>query len=317
MADEPSTSDVAMYAGAVRAALSHLPAAERDALLEDLEGHLAEVAAESGQPLSERLGPPERYATELIAAYEGQPTARPRRFRRLRTLLSAAASQASGSKTYRAVRAYLPELRPAWWVLRAYLVVLVFAVILRGDQNIRPIPNPLSSGGLVELIAMAVAVVFSIRLGRWSIQRRGGVSWPLRAGNAVAALSGLIALATMSTLPASIAYLSANGGQGGASDVLASGPTTNIYPYTSDGRPLDGVLLYDQDGRAITVQGNGAGVVTQYPTAADGQPITNEYPLAQTNIDGSKVLPPRVAIPPVSPSPSPLASPSPSPSPIK
>jgi hypothetical protein len=70
------TDDVRRYAAAVRAALADLDAAERGALLDDLEAHLAEVAAESGAPLAERLGPPERYAAELRVAYGAPPRRR-------------------------------------------------------------------------------------------------------------------------------------------------------------------------------------------------------------------------------------------------
>jgi hypothetical protein len=61
--------DVASYGAAVRDALADLAAGEREDLLEDLEDHLAEVAAESGAPLRDRLGTPEQYAAELRAAY--------------------------------------------------------------------------------------------------------------------------------------------------------------------------------------------------------------------------------------------------------
>jgi hypothetical protein len=60
---------VARYAAAVRAAVADLGDEERAQLLDDLEAHLQEVAAESGTPLTERLGPPEAYAAELRAAY--------------------------------------------------------------------------------------------------------------------------------------------------------------------------------------------------------------------------------------------------------
>ncbi len=316
MADETPHNDVARYAAAVRDALSDLPAAKRDLVLEDLEDHLAEVAAESGLPLASRLGPPEEYAAELRAAY-GAGHQPPRlRFPRTRRLLRGTLFQLSGWRSYQAVRDYVPELRPAWWVLRAYLAVLVLAVMLRGDQTIHPIPNPFTSGGIVELIAMAAAIVFSIKLGRWSTRRNDGLSWPLRAGNAVVALGGLIALGSMSTIPAWIDTYSASYGM---PDAYAASPITNIYAYTIDGRPLDGVLLYDQDGKPLSLKASDYGIITDYPIAADGQPITNEYPLTQTGIDGSRVVPPRVAVPPVvpssSPSPSASASPSPSPSP--
>jgi len=316
MADETPHNDVARYAAAVRDALSDLPAAKRDLVLEDLEDHLAEVAAESELPLASRLGPPEEYAAELRAAY-GAGHQPPRlRFPRTRRLLRRTLYQLSGWRTYQAVRDYLPELRPAWWVLRAYLAVIVLAVMLRGDQTIHPIPNPFTSGGILELIAMAAAIVFSIKLGRWSSRRNDGLSWPLRAGNAMVALSGLIALGSMSTLPTWADTYSANSGM---PDAYAPGPITNIYAFTVDGRPLESVLLYDQDGRPLVIDASGYGIISNYPAAADGQPITNEYPLTQTRMDGSGIVPPRVAVPPAvpspSPSPSPPASPSPSPNP--
>ena len=60
--------DVARYATAVRVAFADLPGPDRELLLEDLEDHLQEVAAEAGGPLSQRLGPPEAYAAELRAS---------------------------------------------------------------------------------------------------------------------------------------------------------------------------------------------------------------------------------------------------------
>lgn len=81
--------DVARYAAAVRAALADLDEGARRSLLEDLEAHLSEVAAESDVPLAQRLGRPEAYAAELRAAYgasaRGDATG-PRRARRFRRL---------------------------------------------------------------------------------------------------------------------------------------------------------------------------------------------------------------------------------------
>jgi HAAS len=85
-----STMDVRTYAAAVRAAMADLGAKARAHLLEDLEGHLAEVAAESDVPLTERLGPPESYAAELRAAYRADARPRSGRPRRARRILAAA-----------------------------------------------------------------------------------------------------------------------------------------------------------------------------------------------------------------------------------
>jgi hypothetical protein len=96
---------------------------------------------------------------------------------------------------------------------------------------------------------------------------------------------------------------------------FAAGPTSNIFPYSQDGKPLTNVLLYDQDGRPLTVQKSEA--QTSYPTGADGKLITNDYPLTQRHINGDPVLAPRLAIPAwpsASPTSTPTASPSSSPS---
>jgi len=95
-----------------------------------------------------------------------------------------------------------------------------------------------------------------------------------------------------------------------------SGAVINIYPYSRDGKPLTDVLLYDQDGRPLTLDSKTGDVTTDYPVGADGQPITNAYPLHQRHLSGDPVAAPRVALPPwhaqsptVSPTPSPTTSP--------
>ncbi|HWS34582.1 MAG TPA: hypothetical protein VN408_17810, partial [Actinoplanes sp.] len=59
--------EIAVYVEGVRLALSGLPAGIRDEFLEDLPEHLAEVLAEGGGSLTDRLGTPEAYAAELSA----------------------------------------------------------------------------------------------------------------------------------------------------------------------------------------------------------------------------------------------------------
>jgi hypothetical protein len=60
---------VEAYEHALRAAVSDLPEADADEMVRDLRTHLAEVAAEQpASTLTEIVGPPDRYATELRAA---------------------------------------------------------------------------------------------------------------------------------------------------------------------------------------------------------------------------------------------------------
>jgi hypothetical protein len=207
MPDSKQPEDVVTYANAVRAALAALPDTERESLLEDLEDHLAEVASESDIPLRERLGKPEDYANELRSAYGAGEAGATRRRRLVPQRLRAFISTVTATQAFREVRALLPELRPGWWVLRAYLAVLVLAFMLK------------------------------------------------------------------------------------------------------DGKPLKDVLLYDQNGKPLLPAQSG--LMTDYPIGADGQAITNSYPLNQRHPNGDPVLPPRVALPPFptnaqsSPSPSP------------
>src|SRR5437879_3904027 len=165
MDPDDRSSDAAAYAAAVRAALADLPPTEAQALLEDLDDHLAEVAAESTEPLEKRLGPPADYASELRSAYRVAGRDGDRRRAGIPRLWSDLRSRISGSRSYREVRAFLPELRPAWWVLRAYLAVLIAAVIFSG-RSVSPIPNPFSRFGIVQIAATVAAVIVSVRLRR-------------------------------------------------------------------------------------------------------------------------------------------------------
>src|SRR5207245_7682578 len=165
MPSSDQASDVASYAASVRAALSDLPRDQAEVLLEDLEDHLREIALDAGGPLAERLGPPEQYAQDLRAAYGAAQAGSPpqeRAFRDVRRVVTWMAESA----WYRELRAFLPQLRPAWWVLRAYLLVLVVTAAFSPGYNLRPIPNPFSKRGLLEIFVAVIAIVVSVRFGR-------------------------------------------------------------------------------------------------------------------------------------------------------
>ena len=95
MTSNDQAGDVATYAASVRAALSDLASDQAEVLLEDLEDHLREIAADAGGSLAERLGPPEQYAQELRAAYgaaqAGSPAQKPT-FRNVRRVVTGVAS---------------------------------------------------------------------------------------------------------------------------------------------------------------------------------------------------------------------------------
>ena len=314
MPDSSQANDVVSYASAVRAALGPLPEAQRESLLEDLENHLAEVASESGVSLQERLGRPEDYAAELRSAYgAGNEISNTGRRRPLHDLTAALLKAVSSNLPDGDLRAFLPELRPGWWVVRAYLVVLFLAFVFRDGSNLRPIPNPFTSGGLLQIVASLIAIGISVRLGRRALPAKRGWRWAVVGVNVAIAMLALPVLASMGT-----------GYNNGYSNDYSSEPNfsaasagynpgvTNIYPYSKDGKPLKDVLLYDQDGRPLVP--SRSDIVIDVPIGPDGLPIPNAYPLTERQPNGDPVVPPRVALPPSQtsvPAPSPTATPSP------
>jgi hypothetical protein len=313
--DQPT--DVTAYAAEVRVGLSDLPTQEADILLEDLEDHLAEIASEGEGSLADRLGPPEQYAQELRAAYGAHPTTG-RQPTSLPLTARRALQRVVGSNVYREVRAFLPQLRPAWWVLRAYLAVLILTALFSPGYDLGPIPDPTTKHGLAELLATGVAIWLSVRFGR----RGRPLPQPARvlavSANGLIAFVAVLVLGGMRSFPSAQVIGSLSPEQPPFDAAFAAGSVTNIYPYSQDGKPLTNVLLFDQDGRPITVPPSEA--QTSYPIGADGKTITNAYPLIQRHMNGDPVVAPRVAFPPwpsptATPSPSATSSPAASPSP--
>jgi hypothetical protein len=188
-------NEVADYVAQVRTALADLPAAARDELLEDLPEHLAEVAAEGEGSLAERLGPPAAYAAELRAA-AGVPAGRRRRRLtldpRLRDVVGKvrARLQAIDTRTgplvgYARGSDFLLLLRPAWWVVRGYLLAMALADLPAKD-SIGLLPRiQVGDSTLAGLVLLAGFVIGSIWLG----QRQGRLPRPHRIG-----LAAVIAL---------------------------------------------------------------------------------------------------------------------------
>ena len=241
--------EVRAYARQVRAALADVPADRLTELLDDLEEHLVEVAAEGGEPLAVRLGPPAEYAAELRRAAGLAEPAVPADAS-WRTGVSANLDRLTASPQYAAVRDFLPELRPAWWVLRAWAPLVAVDAVLFGRTSF-PVPS-LGLSPLVGLIVTGAAITWSVRLGlrarRAPAQGNPGVAVVV---NGLLALFTLIALVVVAAEPEpAMAYSDLQPGP--TSLAHDDGvPITNIHPYSASGEPLDGVLLYDQDGRPI------------------------------------------------------------------
>jgi len=288
------TREAEEYLEAVRRELADLPEEERGELLDDLAQHLADIAADdtrSGLPLTELLGDPMAYASELRAA-AGLPV-RPASSKWRRASVpsprrwlneSAPGRWVNGPEGQARIKPLLEfgrELRPGWWVVRGYLVVAVLVAALGSGATAFPIPSILGSrvtGVLVVLLGIAV----SVKVGRRPPRR----AKPLIRALEVVVVTVALGLA-VSAQPgnAGFSVRTVYRDFGGDPHGAALGAVTNIYPYGPDGRPLDGVLLFDQDGRPIVAAErqswpDGCPREALHPRAGDGQPINYAYPRA-------------------------------------
>jgi hypothetical protein len=284
----PTSTDpeVAAYARQVREALADVPAARLEELLEDLEEHLVEVASETPGPLDERLGSPAAYAAELrrAAGLPDAPAVEPE-LDGWRWDLQRYRERWGGHSAVVAVRGFLPELRPAWWVVRGWAAVAAVEAVFLGQVGI---PLPTLGLGPVGWVVTGAAIAWSVRTGLRA--RAAGTplthaSGFLNVGLALCALVAVIGLASQRTgtehYPAEVSY----GTDPSAPTTLThedGTPITNIVPYGPDGTPLTGVLLYDQDGRPIDNLSDwtGDGTTVEPQDTVPAQPA-NAYPQAQ------------------------------------
>jgi len=278
----PAVSPAREYLDAVGRELADLPVEERADLLEDLAMHLSALDEEDDpRPHAVRLGPPAAYAAELRQAAGLPPRgagADPRvsPVRRVKELARRAAATRAGSQ----VVEFVPQLRPAWWVARGYLVVFLPAVTIGDARGDIPVPSPAGSP-VLGLALVALAVVASVRLGQArmpAVLRAAVVA--LNVGLAVWALA---TVSDLSSRAGQVVYLSSPGVLYDGPLQSYAGPVTDIYPYAADGTPLEGVLLYDQDGRPLRPVeqewfADRCRRVLAQPRAADGVPVPHSFP---------------------------------------
>jgi hypothetical protein len=298
-------SDADQYLKDVAPHLDVLPDAERVELLDDLAQHLREIAAEPGPPLRERLGPPEAYAAELLASAGVATEARPRRG--LRAQAVAFRRRLAGTAVGREAIRLRPVLQPAWWVLRAYLAVALVTAFEQGTSYPGfPLPRPFGSS-IIGLLAIVAAIPLSVRLGQRRPQARTGRLLAV-AANAALVVFALV-LAGRTGEPA-VQYVPVGGPVGWQADgclrTADGGRITNLYAYDAEGRLLDPVLLYDQNGQPVDdlcpqFDDRGRPLSTEYRQDVNGAPVINAFPRRQTVLEapGSTVpvRPPAVVVP--------------------
>lgn len=272
------SADVQRYLDQVRVALDDLWPEQRDDLLEDLPGHLLEAAQDSDLPLERTLGTPQAYAAELRSSAGLPPRTTSRRTgppfvlpgaqlagtaaRRLQEATDRARETPQG----RAVLDFVPSLRPAWWVLRGYLVLAVPAALGIGFGIGVPPFLTLLGSDLLGLLAVVAAVVTSVRLGlrsdRLPQQQRQLVVLGNVAVVALALLGGLV-LRDRVSYDGDIVYAATDAGylQG------PHGGISNIHAFDAQGRPLQDVQLFDQEGRPIDT------LLLQAPDGSYAEPV--------------------------------------------
>ncbi|MGL5911252.1 MAG: hypothetical protein ACRCZP_14720 [Phycicoccus sp.] len=301
-------ADVRAYVIAVRGWLADLPREDVDDLTTGMEADLAERAAETGARLGDLLGEPEVYATELRAAAGLPPRAAVTDVDSVEFPRESWAVRMRGAGDDVLHRwPWLRELRPTWWLVRgAVLGALVMMVL---DAS-RPV------GWLLPLTGAGLSFA-------WSRRHLGGTAAGWRRRGLVAAN----AAAVLVTLPVTIALLSAQteyvetagGGEYVPPGLVMDGESvTNVYAYAADGTRLDGIRLYDTQGRTLMVD---PGMISPPETTVDGElapgpnPDPSVFPL-RSGPGGDHWVPidgewsPPVAIAPLIPEPEPTASPS-------
>ncbi len=284
-------AEVQRYADAVRSALLDVAPAHREELLEDLVDHLREVAAEGDGPLAERLGSPQAYAQELRASLDLPPAGqRPavvpvdEQLRRLYT-------RARGTRLGAELAAYIPTLRPAWWLVRAWLVVLTLAAM----SGFRPfgafsvvIPR-IGESRLLGFVALVLLSATSVRLGQRERPARYRDAWV--ALNALVLMAGALAAAglvgrTTYNYVVSPAAVAPGQNQHGQALVLDrnGNPVTNLEARSPDGKRIDGALIYTQDGLPLDNLADlgsddmGRELVIHPERDAAGNVVHNSYP---------------------------------------
>lgn len=271
-------ADIRAYLDAVEALLADLEPDELHDVLEDLELHLTEVRTATDQPLEMAVGAPEQFAADLRQSAGFPPAEDGSNVRRTLppTWVAAASRSLQASGPIRAMREFLPELRPAWWVLRGLFVAAVIGTVTSSGQH-RQFPFPhVYDSNVAGLLIGALAVWLSVKWGR----ARHETSWRSNAIRALTPLALFGSIVAYSSAPNNVVYT----GQPVAPRVDHSILPANIHAYLPDGTQLEQVLLYNEVGKPIDLFETGfseqLGAEFLAPPHLDlnGNPLPGLYP---------------------------------------
>ena len=311
-------ADIVEYVAAVRALLTDLDPDEIDDLTDDLHSHLAEIRAESEEPFADLIGTPEQFAAELRQS-AGLAQATPaglrlgsvtRSFERIARTAERRFAPIVAHRWTRATLDFLPELRPAWWVARGYLLAGLLALMTGGRlATFLAVPS-IAGSSVVGFGVMVAFIVASVRFGR----RHHPAPWARWVTVITAVLAAWVAVILFDQVSSSYVPYGYD-----AEPVAVDGPfvvdpfvdellPANIYAVLPDGTPLDQVLLYDETGGPVNLPESGYsiefGAEYEAEPAFDesGRPVGNLFPRRVQVLEWSeetgdlelRVLPPPV-----------------------
>ncbi len=237
-------ADIAYFARRVRRALSDLPAEEVDELTDGLEADLAESFAED---LRRELPDPAAYADELrVAAGLSAPATRrwgPSAW--WQRGLAAAQRRLASYPGSSPVLQLMASLRPAWWVVRAFVAAgWVFWFTRRGDGA--PLPRSFTEWTLtISLVLVSAECSRRQWRGRWA-------TGALAVANVVAAVT-LVPLSQHVTDEV-VTWNDLSRWHPNKAGVYLDGePVTNVFAYDAQGDPIKDVQLFDQDGDPLNI----------------------------------------------------------------
>lgn len=289
--DDTVTGAAAPYIEAVRVRIAGLPQERRAELLDDLTHHLAELAAEPDADLADHLGEPDDFAEEYLTSAGVDPSPR-RSTDVMRTAVRDRMTGLANHPWVAAVLDFLPELRPAWWVVRAY--VPVSAALAGYEMLPYPFPDRGDDGSMQRLLGTILALgaaAASVWLGRRATEGRHVRL--NRAATAAGVIAGVVAMAGLNSIGVGgdVVYTGVSEGayEPYPSPVYsAEGELiTNFWLFDAQGNLLRDVYVYDQQGRPVsTPAGTDSEKATSIPVDETGSPIVNRYPQDELYVIG-------------------------------
>lgn len=228
-------AEVSAYVGLVRLALDDLAPEDLEDLTGGLEADLAELAAESEEPLIARLGEPSGYADELRSAAGFPPRAFAQVAPKVRWWTRARESWATRWASARTEHPWLEKLRPVWWLFRGAVAAWVLLGVLG-----------LGSRSVLLLIGAGLSFWAGLHQDGWQGWRRGVVT----AANVLAVVMVLPVLATWPSQrgaaeAAYVEYVPETG-------VFVEGETVaGLYVYDGRGERVDGARIFTDQGAPV------------------------------------------------------------------